>query len=336
MKPIDNIIEQINKVNFHLDPLEELPSEEDTTEWFVPGLLIRGGVNYICSAPGHGKTLLAMDLTHSCTHGRKFLGLFNVPETRALIVDQDANSPRESNSRILSFGFRAGCGLMRMNQQGFRLDVAEDVAWLRDACQFNHIGIVIFDSLVRFHRLDEYKATQLAILRENLQLLTLAGITVVILHHNSRNNSFRGSSELSAMADSMIGLVKFNDGADKFILTVEKERTFCEDQVGQIVFSASGASGSTMLIGSRMNQPQDPKLAVKRKILRLCAEEPRRITELRQLIGGDVHIVDAAVKDLLMERPGLRMEKRKQAKFYFFHDVDEALDESEELMMMVD
>ena len=75
---------------------------------------------------------------------------------------------------------------------------------------------------------------------------------------------------------------------------------------------------------------------MKRKILRLCAEEPRRITELRQLIGGDVHIVDAAVKDLLMERPGLRMEKRKQAKFYFFHDVDEALDESEELMMTVD
>ena len=30
------------------------------------------------------------------------------------------------------------------------------------------------------------------------------------------------------------------------------------------------------------------------------------------------------------------MEKRKQAKFYFFHDVDEALDESEELMMTVD
>lgn len=216
-----------NTRNFVIETLDTLPDPNDVTTWFVKGLIVEGGLNYLTALPGHGKSLVSLDLAHACTHGRKFLSVFDVPQVKVLYIDQDSNNPRELNKRILDFGFVVGSNLLRMNQQGFRIDQKSEVEWLRDTCVKRDVKLVIFDAMVRFHRLSEGNPADMALLRDHLQLLTTSGITVLVIHHNSRKGSFRGSGEIAAMADAMTSLKKSKSGRE-FTLSVTKERTFSE------------------------------------------------------------------------------------------------------------
>ena len=301
---------------FWFDFLDELPEIADTTKWFADGLIVDSGLNMVCAAPGAGKSLL--DLAHSCTHNRSFLGLFDVPQTNVLIVDQDSMNPKEQNKRILNFGFEADRGLFRMNQQSLKISEIEHMNWLAAECKKHDVRLVIFDSLVRFHSGDEYSPQQLSILRDNLQLLTLEGITVVILHHNSRNGKYRGSSEIASWCDSMLGLTKISGPVDHFILTIEKNRTLSEsDPFQSIGFIASKHDGTTRLQGVKSNAPLDPIIQLKRRILDLCEGSTGKTkSEIREACTCDTSKTDRAIAELLEDVPGLRMLKKGNKKIY--------------------
>ena len=304
---------------FWFDFLDELPEPNDTTKWFADGLIVESGLNMVCAAPGAGKSLLSLDLAHSCTHNRPFLGLFDVPQTNVLIVDQDSMNPKEQNKRILNFGFEPNGKVIRMNQQGFKIDVRADVQWLVVECKKNSVGLVIFDSLVRFWSGDEYKPQELSVVRENLSRLTLENITVVILHHYSKKNTYRGSSEIAAMCDSMLGLAKISGPTDIFFLTIEKERSHCDsgDPFQSVQFVPIPLSGVIRLVGTKSNQPTDPKTALRNKVLKFCdGSTGKTKSEIRQHCACDTTRTDKTIADLLEDRPGLRLIKQGGKKLY--------------------
>lgn len=304
---------------FWFDVLDELPDPNDTTKWFVDGLIVESGLNMLCAAPGSGKSLLSLDLAHSCTHNRPFLGLFEVPQTSVLIVDQDSMNPKEQNKRILNLGFEPNGKVIRMNQQGFKIDVRPDVQWLVAECKKNGVGLVIFDSLVRFWNGDEYKPQELSVIRENLSLLTLENITVVILHHYSRKGTYRGSSEIAAMCDSMLGLAKTSGPTDIFYLTIEKERTHSDsgDPFQSVQFAPIPLNGVIRLVGTKSNQPTDPKTALRNRVLKFCDGSTGKTKgEIRTHCACDITKTDKTILDLLEDRPGLRMIKQGGKKLY--------------------
>ncbi len=324
--PLNDISLSVVQPRFHFEALTELPSAEDGTGWFVPGLFIDGGLNYLCAYPGHGKSLVSLDLAHACTQNRKFLGLFDVPQVKVLILDQDSNSPRELNKRILDFGFEANGRLIRMNQQGLRLDLEEHVCWLVNECKRHEVRLVIFDSLVRFHRGSETNPADLAILREHLQMLTCAGITVIMIHHNSRNKTFRGGSEVIAMADSMVSIVKPSKALNRFVISIEKRRTLADIEWDMISVEPISTDGVTILSGRTFSGELDEETDLHGQILELCMTDGRTKTEIRQAIGGDATKVDGAIQFLLSRIPGLQMVQQGKKKLYFtVEETDEAL-----------
>lgn len=308
----------ITPSRFWFDFLDELPDPNDVTKFFVDGLIVESGLNMICACPGAGKSLLSLDLAHSCTHDRPFLGLFQVPQTNVLIIDQDSMNDKEQNKRLLSFGFEPTGKVVRMNQQGFKFDVRSNVEWLVAECKKSGIGLVIFDSLVRFWGGDEYRPQELSVIRENLSLLTLEGITVVLLHHYSRRGSYRGSSEISAMCDSMLGLAKVSGPTDIFYLTIEKERSHFEgDPFQSIQYVAMASNGATRLVGTKSNQPTDPMTALRIRIMKFCeAGAGKTKSEIRAHCACDTSKTDKAISELLEMRPGLSMVKQGGKKLY--------------------
>jgi hypothetical protein len=324
-----NTDQVVNQSRFSFEFLNELPDADEGTEWFVPGLFIEGGINYLCAYPGHGKSLISLDLAHACTQDRMFLGLFEVPQVKVLILDQDSNSPRELNKRILGFGFGANGRLARMNQQGLRLDLEEHVRWLVSECKKEEIKLVIFDSLVRFHRGSETNPADLAIIREHLQMLTSAGITVIMIHHNSRNKTFRGGSEIIAMADSMVSVIKPQRATNRFVLSIEKRRTLSDTDWDTISVEPVTKDGVTLLKGQPFKAEEDEDLDLHADIIEFCGDEGRTKSEIREHVKGDATRVDQAIQLLLGKVPGLRMDKDGRKKLYFA--VEDDFDEIESI-----
>jgi RecA-family ATPase len=311
------IADQIGS-KFWFEPLDSLPDSTETTQWLVEGLFVEGGINYLTASAGHGKSLVVLDLVHAATHNRKFLGLWDVPQMNVLYCDQDSNNPREMNKRILDFGFEVGSGFYRMQQQGLRLDCREDVHWLAQGCADHDVKLVVFDALVRFHRLDEYSASDMAVIRDNLLFLTSQGISVIVLHHHSRRGSYRGSGELAAAADSMVSLQKVSGPVDRFILTVSKERTHSEgDPFESVNILASKFDGNLRLQGVKSNAPLDPAVQLRRRILEFCdGGNGKTKSEIRESVRGDAVKVDRAIQELLQDRPGLRQVRQGKKILY--------------------
>ena len=87
--------------------------------------------------------------------------------------------------------------------QGFKIvnmvHRMEMIRW----CGEKGIKLVIFDSLIRLHDLPEGSADAMRQVNAALKDFTLAGITVVMLHHSNRNGGVRGSSEIGAGYDGI-------------------------------------------------------------------------------------------------------------------------------------
>jgi hypothetical protein len=285
--------------NFVIEQMLTYPSLDQTTTWLVPGLIIEAGINYLTAYSGHGKSLLSLDLAHSCTHGRKFLGLFNVPVMNVLYIDQDGNNPRELNKRILDFGFSTNGKLFRMNQQGLRLDRDDHSQWLTKQCLDKGIGLVIFDAMIRFHRSSESDPAAMATIRQNLQALTTAGITVLVIHHNSRKGTFRGGSEIIAMADAFVNLKKPSKSVKRFQLTIEKERTESDIDFNLVTIEPKMIDGITSLVGTTAWEDEDGLDESSDQIVEFCDGLGKTKTEIRAAVGGDVVKIDSAIQRLV-------------------------------------
>ena len=308
--------------DFVIEQMLSLPPLDETTKWFVPGLVIEAGINYLTAYSGHGKSLLSLDLAHACTHGRKFLGLFDVPETNVLYIDQDGNNPRELNKRILDFGFQTNGKLWRMNQQGLRLDRDDHARWLTQKCIDKGIGLVIFDAMIRFHRSSESDPAAMATIRQNLQALTTAGITVLVIHHNSRKGTFRGGSEIIAMADAFINLKKPCKSAKRFQLTIEKERTESSIDFNLISIEPKVFEGVTSLEGTTAWQDEDGLDESSDQIVEFCDGMGKTKSEIRAAVGGDVVKIDAAIQRLVGDGR-LRVMAVGRSKLYLAAESEE-------------
>jgi hypothetical protein len=64
--------------------------------------------------------------------------------------------------------------------------------------------LIIFDSLIRFHRAEENSATEMAEVMQNLRALANLGATIVVLHHKPKAEGahYRGSSDIAGGVDT--------------------------------------------------------------------------------------------------------------------------------------
>lgn len=180
--------------------------------WLVEGLMPLGGITLLSGAPESYKTWVMLDTVVSVAEGKPLFGKFNTTRTKVLVIDEESGE-RILQERLSALRANRNSPIYSESMNG-AVFTEDYVKHLVDWCIKNEIGLVVADSLSRIHKGDESTAKDMSALFGLVRQLTIAGISVVVLHHNRKSspgfgysaNDIRGSSDILASVDSAIAL----------------------------------------------------------------------------------------------------------------------------------
>ena len=218
--------DELEKPNFNIWSTQDLLNKEfPEATWLVDKLIPKPGLTFIAGKAGKGKSLLTLAVAKAVSHGFDLAGQFKVDECGVLIIDEE-NQPSEMQKRVKLFHFEEESPVYYMSMQGFKVIKSTHIKAILDIAKEKNCKTVIIDSLVRTHRLDENLSSDMKKIRESLTPLFAANLAVIIIHHqgklgaDQREVGMRGSSELDAMAESILMVSK----ADR-ILTITQTKS---------------------------------------------------------------------------------------------------------------
>jgi hypothetical protein len=291
--------------------------------WLIPNVLSTGGLHYISSPPGSGKTWVMCDLIRACCFGGKWLNEFEIPQTRVLYLDEEMGVQKVLE-RLRKLGMRSAEGMGYLNRVGIRFDQPLDVERIVKHCQSQGIGLVLIDSLVRIHGMDENDNSQMRKLYDAFKKLLDNGITVLIAHHNRKGGTdstvkhegMRGAAEIVAAADMAYSVEKQANGLYRMFVT--KGRLISDEDAIDVTFEIRDEDGLTQVrtldAGARSEVITQE---IRSKLIELISETPG-ITQSRliELCGSRRSVVIATLADLEASRIVMFEKGPKNAKQY--------------------
>ena len=220
-------------------------AELDSTafQYLIPGLLPKPWTLLVHADGGTGKTAMCQTIAKHISKGKAFNihgGLVDVPVGKVLWLNGD------QNERILRRQFM-------MIDAGENIDVVGewDMQWYRRFCKYqkaNKYDLVVIDSLDGCNDSNPYEENRREFALPIKRLARRNGqdfpaCSIVIIHHNTKEGKFRGTSAIRAAVDEtwnmrkagLEELVELGLSANTRIVNVEKSRDDREGQ--QMVFS---------------------------------------------------------------------------------------------------
>lgn len=191
------------------------------TRWLIDGIIVQGGSTLLYAQPGAGKSLVALDLALAASQGRPWLSQYGIEQIGVLYLDEDGNNDHEINARLIAFGADQGNDRLHFGlHQGFRITSKTARQEMINGCLKMGVGLVIMDSLTRLHDLAEGSSDGMKVVNAAIKDYTMAGISVLILHHASkRGRGARGSSEIESGYDAIYRMEKVDDTTFRIINT---------------------------------------------------------------------------------------------------------------------
>ena len=261
------------------------------------------------SPPGSGKTWVMCDLIRAAVFGDKWLSEFDIPQTKVLYIDEEMGVQKVLQ-RLRKLGMRSAEGMGYLNRVGVRLDNILDVERIVKHCQAQGIGLVLIDSLVRVHGLDENDNSQMRKLYDSFKKLLDVGITVLIAHHNRKGGTdgtvkhegMRGAAEIVAAADMAYSVEKQANGLYRMYVT--KGRLISDEDAIDVTFEIRDEDGLTKVrtldAGARSEVITQE---IRSKLIELISDSPG-ITQTRlvELCGSRKSVVAATLADLEASR----------------------------------
>ena len=212
----NEITRQYSPVNW-LTAFKEQPED---VQWLVPDFIEEGTLNAIYSAPGIGKSLLALEVAVEIVRSGKTV----------LYVDQE-NRISDTVERLTSFGVRPE-ELSNLLLYSFPslppLDTPDGGAHLAALAADSHCSLIILDTLSRMVEGAENESdTYLSLYRNTLAPLKGKGIATLRLDHSGKNerNGQRGSSSKNGDIDVLFHLTRDDTEGRFFSLECEKSRS---------------------------------------------------------------------------------------------------------------
>jgi len=291
--------------------------------WLIPNVLSTGGLHYISSPPGSGKTWVMCDLIRACCFGGKWLNEFEIPQTKVLYLDEEMGVQKVLE-RLRKLGMRSAEGMGYLNRVGIRFDQPLDVERIVKHCQSQGIGLVLIDSLVRVHGLDENDNSQMRKLYDSFKKLLDVGITVLIAHHNRKGGTdstvkhegMRGAAEIVAAADMAYSVEKQANGLYRMFVT--KGRLISDEDAIDVTFEIRDEDGLTKVrtldAGARSEVITQE---IRSKLIELISGEPGiSQSRLVELCGSRKSVVAATLADLESSRIVTFDKGPRNAKMY--------------------
>jgi hypothetical protein len=188
-----------------LDVAAMLATPPPAPDWILDGFIERGETVWIAGAGKAGKSLLATFLAAACLRGGQFLGRDVARLDRVVVLDCE-NRAATIHRRLHHLGGDLA-GLDYYQLRSADLGGEAGLAALRSVAR--GAGLVVLDSLVGLHSIDEDSAMEVR--RFVLGLRAVAedtGAAIIGLAHENRQGNLRGSLDWRNAVDATIELKK--------------------------------------------------------------------------------------------------------------------------------
>jgi len=248
--------------------------------WLIPNVLAKGGLHYLSAPPGHGKTWLICDLIRAACQGDRWLHEYDIPQTGVLYIDEEMGVSKVMH-RLELLGMRSAEGLGYFDRESLKLDSKIDVDFLVNDCETHGVGLVVIDSLVRVHDLDENNASEMRKLFKHFSRFLDAGITLLIAHHNRKGGTesmvkhegMRGSAEIAAAADMAYACEKQANGL--YSLSCTKGRLIADEDSLSATVEIRDVDGVTMVRTlDASSRSQVITADIRAKVIQIIGENP--------------------------------------------------------------
>lgn len=201
---------------------DDEPSEDDSEDWYLRGLIARGVPQIIGGDPKAGKTMITIAWALCLALGLDWCGLKVYRRARVLIMPREDN---ERTTRIRLWQLARGLGLTSPHVAGpfLSVDAASPlvlgerayVERMRRAC--DRYDVVLIDSLSTAHHGDENSARDMSEVMGNARDIALSTKTALdFIHHlNGKGDAddkrpiihrLRGSSAIAGFARHIVGV----------------------------------------------------------------------------------------------------------------------------------
>ncbi len=167
--------------------------------------------------PGTAKTWLLLELARSVATGQPFLHRFTTQQGPVLIIDEE-NGEARLHRRLARITGQSSddCPIHIASMCGVNLSHDRWIDSLHSKVAEIEPSLILFDSLIRVHRGGENSAEDMATLFSVFTALRHdSGCAIVFTHHLRKmgfirdlGQRIRGSSDILAYVDSMVGLTK--------------------------------------------------------------------------------------------------------------------------------
>ena len=241
-------------------------------EWIAENMIIHKGLHFIAAASGSGKSWLGIDLAIACASGRPWCHFIETAQTKVLYINEEIET-RKFWGRFCMMHPTDIPDLHIIQKKNTKVDKPLHMNKIVRYVKEHEIQLVVIDTFVRVHSMDENDNGAVAKLYDRFQELIDAGAAVVILHHNKKlapgtaitQDTMRGASDLAAQADMVLSInhdieaktydvrtVKHRHiGEDDWVHFVYRLNT---DEPGQIALQQVTTAGSETEMLDRVTQ----------------------------------------------------------------------------------
>ena len=288
----------------------DLAASPPGESWLIRSLWTRSAAGVLGGSPKLGKTWIALDMAVSVASKTACLGRFEVDDPGFVLVYFAEDTQQAIRSRIEGICRHRGLTLDQVDLfvvdvPTLRLDVAVDLDRLEETIFLVRPRLLVLDSLVRMHALDENSAHDISGMLAHLtRLQRTYDCAVVLVHHTSKRGAgrpgeaLRGSTDLHAWGASNAYLTRRQDHT---LLSIEHRAARPPDPMMlELVSDADGGATHFEIIGA--SAPSEPAKALRDRILEaLRGAAPLRRGDLRSRLGVNNERLGKALDDLEAE-----------------------------------
>ena len=237
-------------------------------KWIIEGLVPHEGITIISGAPASYKTWLLLQMAIDISNRSSFLNQFQCSKEKILIIDEE-NHLRLLRERLDLLGADRNLPIYFLSQKGFVVSDKDSVNSILEVCERNEIKIIFIDSLVRINNAEENDASQMSKVFKCIRQLCQNGKTVVLTHHErkdnfpngSAQNRLRGSSDILASVDAHISVKKNSKNKNRIIVEQAKLRIAKELDPFEIEINENEEKVEFNYLGICANKPVKKELA---------------------------------------------------------------------------
>ena len=255
-------------------------------EWLIDKLIPLECITILSGMPSSFKTWLFLQMSIDIAEGKKFLEQFQATEKSVLIINEEDHL-RLLKKRLNLLGSKREMPIHLMSQGDFSVSNDDLVSEIINFCKENKIGVVFLDSLVRISDADENDAKEMSKVFRKLRHFCQANITVVITHHERKDNSgkasaqmrLRGSSDILAAIDSHLAIRKDKDNKQKLYFEQTKLRFDMEIEPFIINVVTDGNSVKFEYAGPNISDSLQKKAEAQELILGILNENTNGLSK---------------------------------------------------------